>query len=271
MDDAATNTNLDETIDDQFADVRQEMNSRFALLPEQLQNVITGQDYQQKLFGIAKAHKMTYDELSTIELETTMVLLGMTRPEEYRDELQLELKKNDDEMDALVKDVNEQVFGPLRSALERIYSTKKEPEDYIQKPEDIPLSGAPAFSKLDTAAASVPPVAAQPVAFDAAKSATLSSAEKSTLEKTGVIITETPTVSPVIITPKPLQPLPSRTDLLQSIENPPKTPLSSMSADKLSAPLTSVPPKMTNYTVAKSPTPPVSPPTGPDQYREPIG
>ena len=271
MDTAATDANhIDEVIDDQFSDVRQEMNSRFALLPEQLQNVITGSDYQQKLFEIAKTHKMTYDELSIIELETTMVLLGMTRPEEYRDELQIELKKNDDEMEGLVKDVNDKVFSQVRGALERVYAAKKEPEDYIMPAPDA-ASNAPAFASPSALATPVlPPVAAQPLAFDAAKTSTLSSAEKNTLEKTGVILTETPAAQPVIISPKPMQPLPSRGDLLQSIENPPKTPSSSISMDKLSSPLTSVPPKTTNYTVAKTPTPPTAAPSSGDQYREPI-
>ena len=303
-------------IDDQFADVRQEMNTRFALLPEQLQKVIMGNDYEQTLLAVAKAHKLTFDELGTLELETTMVLLGMTQPADYRDELQGELKKNDDEIDPLVKDVNEKVFGPVRAALERIYANQKEPEDYLKAAPaataaatPAPIAAAPAASSPMssytppsapiparatpampaaptttfaapggaaspfTVAATIKPV---PAAFDATKNTTLSPAEKSTLERTGVILNDaSPAARPsaaAMTSAQPSASMPKRADLLQGIENPPKAP--SLSLDAFSSPVKSAPSKTTDYSLPKAgATPPPSAPAANasgDPYREPI-
>lgn len=206
------------TANDPFADVKTEMAKRYALLPEEIQKAIMSTDYQQKLFDLAKTHKLTYEELGTLELETTMVLLGMTRPEEYRDEVQLELKKNDLEIEALVKDVSDQVFNPIRGALDRVYSAKKEPEDYLTK---APSTGsdAPAMKMTPPVAPRVPvtpapaptstaaPVFAAPMqtpSFTAAPTAPTISTTPSPITATS---TPAPAfTTPTYSTPKPVMP-----------------------------------------------------------------
>ncbi len=288
---------------DPFADVKAEMADRFALLPEELQKVIMGSNYQQQLFDIAKTHKMTFEELGTLELETTMVLLGMTRPENFRDEIQSELKKNDLETDTLVKDINEKVFAPVQGALERVYAAKKDPADYIQA--EPAISEAPAMKMtpppvapkpfvMPTPAVPTPaPISTTTAAPVATISDILSADEKSVLEKTGVILNDTP-VMPVaqvpstssVIAPPTISP--ERNEMLHDIEFPPKSNPSIMppampkpvSPQPMSAPVAmpimGMPTVSTSYSVPKPPAPTTSaapasnttPST--DPYREPI-
>jgi hypothetical protein len=65
--------------DKKFEELQAELRTRFELLPEDLQNVIQSSDYQNKLFEIAKKNKWTYEQLNLLEMETTMVLLGMAK------------------------------------------------------------------------------------------------------------------------------------------------------------------------------------------------
>ncbi len=245
------------TIDDQFSDIRGELMSRFELLPDDIKKAITDDAYQTKLFTIAKEKKMTYEELGTMETETTMVLLGMTKPEDFRDELQLELKKNDAEIDALVKNINEQVFAPIRASLERVYAAKKEPIDYLTE------SGVKTSETASVAASTpVPPPPAP----------TLSTQDKTVLAKTGVVISETPT----LVAPIQASQIPNRNDLMKGIENPQKSVPIGIVANKLGAQGPAMPTKTTDYSVLKgTATPPATgtatpPParTGPDPYRE---
>jgi hypothetical protein len=123
------------SVDSELTEIQKEIASRYELLPEELQNIIVGDEYRMQLFTTAKELKLTYEELGTLEIETTMVLLGMTRPDDFRNELQIELKKNDQEIDNLVKIVNERIFAPVKIQLEKVYAAKKNPEDYLK--EDI--------------------------------------------------------------------------------------------------------------------------------------
>lgn len=243
--------------DDPFANIKGELFSRFELLPDDIKKAIVDDGYQKKLFDIAKEMKMTYEELGTMETETTMVLLGMTRPEDFRDELQLELKKNDAEIDPLVAKINEQVFAPIRASLERVYAAKKDPIDYLEEAvaKTAPVAGVP---NPTTATPTTP-----------AMNPNLSKQDASVLAKSGVVISETPK------TPMQTSVMSPRNDILKGIENPQKTPVSSIVADKLKTAGPVMPTKMTDYSVGKT-TPPAGGIQNPgirtssDPYREPI-
>lgn len=258
-DDAA---NLPLPTDPQFDDIKKELITRFTLLPEDIQKAIIDEGYQTKLFNLAKEQKMTYEELGMMETETTMVLLGMTRPEEFRDELQLQLKKNDADMDVLVQKINEQVFAPIRASLERVYAAKKEPSSYI--PESI-VTGV---VENDT---NTPPQGSL-LGKGGEASPSLSQEDKTVLEKTGVVINEPPVPS-IPIEPSQIS---DRKDILKDIENPRKTSSLGLVADKLSKSGPVMPTKSTDYSILKNTQPPttgnqsVQAKPSTDPYRESI-
>jgi hypothetical protein len=102
-----------------------ELKTRFELLPSELQKVIISSDYQTKLFEIAKKHKLTYDKLGQIELETTMVLLGMTPPDEFKADIHEQLGVSDEVLNNIVRDLNDQIFLPIRESLIGVYSQEE--------------------------------------------------------------------------------------------------------------------------------------------------
>ena len=240
--------------DDPYEEIKKEIATRFELLPKNIQEIIIGDKYQMDLFEITKENKLTYEELSVLALETTMVLLGMTKPEEYRDELQVELKKNDPEIDALVTSVNKKIFDPLKSSLERIYAAKKSPEEALneERPKDeIPL--AQVEKEVPTEKYVEPK--------------NISSEEKNLLEKTGVILNDTPAETKIIKDPI----MPERNDILKEIETPTKTPTGGIVADKLMGTNPMPQTKTTDYSMPKTTaTTPETPKTSADPHREPI-
>ncbi len=125
MDDTKKTT--EQTSDPAFTQIEGELKTRFELLPTELQTVILSSDYQMKLFEIAKKHKLTYEKLGQLELETTMVLLGMTPPDEYKADISDQLNLKGAELDELVGEINQDVFSPIREKLMGIY-TKEEVE-----------------------------------------------------------------------------------------------------------------------------------------------
>ena len=264
-------TVTDASGDDPWKDVRKEITQRFELLPKEIQDIVTGGDFQTHLFEISKAQGLTYEEMGILEVETTMVLLGMVNPYDYADELQDQLKKSDAEIDSLVAAVNDLVFAPVQESISKVYAAHKEPEDYL---EDVPsvntnqptpnVNGFAVPTNIQ-APATVP--TAKPTPF-------LSATDKSVLEKSGVVISDTP----VAVAPAPTAPLPSRGDLMKNIENPPRTPTSTPTPNIVAAKLASTgptmsPTKTTDYSIVKpsgaaTSVPPAK--VGADPYREPL-
>jgi len=175
------------TPDNQNDDVQKELQTRFALLPEELQKVITSSDYQMKLFDLAKKYKMTYEKLGTLELETTLVLLGMTHPRDFPIEMKNILKLPEADFNNLMTEIQVQVFDPIKKALQTVY-----PEDTDESEE----SQQPVPTKVDTT-------------------------QKTVMEKAGITIggRETMTATPEDMSATKY----TQSDLLKSIENPPKS------------------------------------------------
>jgi hypothetical protein len=122
-----TKKTTEETNEPAFTQIEGELKTRFELLPTELQQVILSSDYQTKLFELAKKHKLTYEKLGQLELETTMVLLGMTPPDEYKADIADQLALKGAALDELVSEINRDVFTPIREKLMGLY-TKEEVE-----------------------------------------------------------------------------------------------------------------------------------------------
>jgi hypothetical protein len=128
----ATTQDAPMDIDPVFAQIEGELKTRFELLPTELQQVILSSDYQLQLFEVAKKHKLTYEKLGQLELETTMVILGMTPPDEYKLEIAEQMGLSGADLDNVVMEINEKVFMPIREKLMALYS-----EDEVKKGEEF--------------------------------------------------------------------------------------------------------------------------------------
>lgn len=112
---------MDKNQQDNFDDVRKDLQTRFALLPQDIQDIITSSDYQMRLFELAKKYKLTYEQLGVLELETTMVLLGTSNPNKYQTTIASELNKKPEELNEMVEEIKNQVFGPIHTSLMALY------------------------------------------------------------------------------------------------------------------------------------------------------
>lgn len=118
-----------DTQQDNFDDVKKELRTRFELLPDEIKNILTSSDYQMKLFETAKKYKLTYEQLGKLEIETTMVLLGVSSPANYENTLETELGKKKGELTQMISEIKEQVFAPIKASLMSLYSREEENDD----------------------------------------------------------------------------------------------------------------------------------------------
>jgi len=126
-------------------DIQKELRTRFELLPEEIKNTIISSEYQMKLFELARKYQLSYVDLGQLELETTMVLLGMTKPYNFLGDLKAVIKKNDTVMAALVDEIDTQVFSAIRASLVLLHQEKEEDRENAgmatpPTPTSIPLS-----------------------------------------------------------------------------------------------------------------------------------
>ena len=252
-----------------FSDIESEMQTRYSLLPEDIQDLIISQEYQIALFEVSRDNKLTYDELAALTLEVTMVLLGFVKEVDFRDELLTRFNKDETTTDSIVKMVNEKIFTTVKISLDKVSNSVLEPADYIpesaatgiikKEPVKIPVVSVPPTPTVSKTI----PVQSIPATQPVAPAPALTSVEKSVLEKTGVILSDTPKAQ-VETTQKPE--VLNRNDLLSQIENPAKTRPVNIVANKLNSATPVMAPTTTDYSLVK--TIPVQ--SVKDPYREPL-
>ena len=99
----------------------EQLEEKFNSLPENVRKTLTSVDVEERLLSIGRAHKLHLDIIGELADETGLVMLGLTHPRNYVVHLSERLGIPNDEAVALARDVNEQIFSPIREALKRVH------------------------------------------------------------------------------------------------------------------------------------------------------
>jgi hypothetical protein len=247
-------------------EVEAELKTRFQLLPKEIQDVITSSDYQMKLFELAKKHKLTYDQLGTLEFNTTLTLVGMLAPTDYEAALVNELNKKKEEVDPIINDVSEQVFKPIRASLMSIYQNPSSSDAEEETAEE--------FQKAGISLQPETPKVTPSVGVTENRNDILAAIENPVRSNPKPLETKAAPVSAMPISKGEAIPVPrapyAGTTAAPTVQQPvPMTakPAGDMLASKLSGNF-AMPAKETDHSLKPSAVPPAS--KGGDSYREPI-
>lgn len=112
---------------EEMDDKEKELQTRFELLPKEIQDVITSSDYQMRLFDIAKKYKLTYEQLGVLEFDTTLTLLGVSHPDEYENNISDILKLDSNTLKNIISEIKDKVFAPIRAQLMQLYTKTDQP------------------------------------------------------------------------------------------------------------------------------------------------
>ena len=93
---------------------------QFKKLPKALQDAIVDSNLYKKMRAISEKHKMLIDKASIFENETMFVMLGLENSTDYTNNLKKEMRIDDSEAQEIAKEVNEQIFLPIRESLKEM-------------------------------------------------------------------------------------------------------------------------------------------------------
>jgi hypothetical protein len=102
------------------------LEEKFLNAPDDIQIALGSQDVFKKLNEIAK--KYSFDKNATDGLieETALVMLGVTNPSDFIRDLSLHLGTTTEKSTALAKDINEEIFQPVKESLKIVHGIKDE-------------------------------------------------------------------------------------------------------------------------------------------------
>lgn len=97
-------------------------------LPPFLQKYLSEEKYTVAAQSLMSKHKLRMDQGGILERELLLLLMGIENPTEFAQALTDEAKIDSEVMHELIKDINEQVFVPLRKQEEEMTKKAKLPQ-----------------------------------------------------------------------------------------------------------------------------------------------
>ncbi len=133
---------------------------KFESLPDDLKSALTSEEVDASIQGVAKKHFLHIDQASELADETGLVMLGLTKTDEYINNLKERLNIPQQKASEIAKDIDEKVLRPIKASLiatsERSAETSEQPEqeeildrDQIMKEIDEHLQNGSQQLKTD--------------------------------------------------------------------------------------------------------------------------
>lgn len=124
---------------------KQQLEEQYNKLPKALTDALFSAEIANKMFEIGKKNSLTIEEVGRVAEETGHVILGLTRPENFKHELEELLKIDEEEAQKIAGEVNKEVFLPLREALKAAHQMEITDEEIAKtevavKPPTLPAT-----------------------------------------------------------------------------------------------------------------------------------
>lgn len=154
-------------------ELKNKINEKMNAIPPKYKEVIDNFGWEKIIEEVGKEHDLYYDQIESLYIETFLVILGLTDPDDFVYSLEDELVIENGKANELAKDIDTKLLTPLRNALEKKFpeglsDEHLEDEDTIQNsitnpPASKPISFAeqkmnePHSLQKNTSAVPIPP------------------------------------------------------------------------------------------------------------------
>mgnify|MGYP001611753775 CR=1 FL=1 len=129
---------------------QEELLDRYEKLPQALKDAIFAETNADKMFNLGKKNGLTIDQTGEAASETGHVMLGVTHPRDFVNNLKERLHVDSEKARGIAEDINREIFRPIREHLKDLHKitdleisetqalepiTEKEPEKIIVYPK----------------------------------------------------------------------------------------------------------------------------------------
>jgi hypothetical protein len=123
-----------------------EIQQKFEELPENLKWAIMTTNIDEHITIIGQRHGLNLEQLGQLSLETHMVVLGYTTPNNFENSLKESLDLPDEKNKEIIDEINEEILGKIRENLRSLDENKNE-ESSDLKQEELPENSESDYKK----------------------------------------------------------------------------------------------------------------------------
>lgn len=98
-------------------EIEKEIKDQLASLPQKVRDIIASTDITGEIIKLKEKYHLMLDQISTLEIETMLVMIGLEPAEDFVDNLQSNLKIDEEKAINIANDVNDLIFKEIRHAM----------------------------------------------------------------------------------------------------------------------------------------------------------
>jgi hypothetical protein len=98
-------------------ETEKEIKDQIVSLPKKVRDIIASTDITGEIIKIKEKYHLMLDQISTLEVETMLVMIGLEPAEDFVDNLQKNLKIDEEKAINIANNINESVFKRIRHAM----------------------------------------------------------------------------------------------------------------------------------------------------------
>lgn len=125
----------------------QQLEEKYQSLPEDIREVMIGVETAKVVGAIGQTHRLRIDQMGELADEIGLTMLGLTKPDEFLTHIKNRLQIDQTAAEQITREVNEQIFLPIRESLQKLHEVKEAVIVYLPKP-GIPADELPDKEKL---------------------------------------------------------------------------------------------------------------------------
>lgn len=138
---------------------KEKIDEQYKKLPDALKDAIFSVDVANKIFEIGKKFALTIEETGFLGEEAGYVMLGLVHPNDFAKSIQARIEVDEEEIQQVAKEVNSQVFYPIRELFKRVHQFEIAAAEE-KTAEEKPKEAAPpikTFEKIKSELQPAPP------------------------------------------------------------------------------------------------------------------
>ena len=114
----------------------QQLEEKYRSLPEDLKEVLAEVKTAETIYNIGQKNNLHVDQIGELADEVGLVMLGLTKTEEFISHLKNRLQLDQATAEQITREVNGQIFLPIRESLIKLHPTNEASEAFEAKEAD---------------------------------------------------------------------------------------------------------------------------------------
>lgn len=102
---------------------KEKINEAYKKLPEEMKAILVSDETSEFVMNLGKKYQLHVDQTGALSNAIILIMVGLMRPNEFIPAVAKNLNIETDKAQQIAKEINDQIFAPIRESLKQVHSS----------------------------------------------------------------------------------------------------------------------------------------------------